>query len=462
MQRVARKARSGCWLAVVTAGAVGGLAQEVVTATGDGPEVVAAESGGEDAVNWARTRAETFAVVWQTVNEAYFDEKFGGVDWTAVREQYAARLDTVADKAALRGLLQQMLGELKRSHFAVLPREAAVFTPAERVRIGTAGLRVAWADGALVVAEVTPGGAASAAGLAPGDEVKEVAGVDLAQLRDALERGGVPESRLGYSLAQWAESRFRAPVDTEVPLVAARGGERVEAVTLATVPHEGRWSEPVGNFPSFPLEVRRDAVRDGIGYLHFSVFAREVMRDVRDYLKSLPQDAGLILDLRGNPGGLGIMAPGISGWLCEKQTWLGTMQLRQGVMPFVAHPQEGLFRGPVAILIDGTSASTSEIMAAGLQAAGRARLFGETSAGAALPSSFKQLPTGDLFQFAMADVVTPRGVSIEGLGVTPDTSVARTREDYAAGRDPVREAAAAWLQDERQRIFTGQTQKEIP
>lgn len=112
-------------------------------------------------------------------------------------------------------------------------------------------------------------------------------------------------------------------------------------------------------------------------------------------------------------------------------------------------PQPRAFLGPVAILIDSDSVSTSEIMAAGLQEAGRARIFGEPSPGAALPSVFKALPTGDLFQYAIADLQTPRGILIEGHGVIPDQIVARTRTDLAAGRDPVLSAARRWLEAQR-------------
>ena len=66
----------------------------------------------------------------------------------------------------------------------------------------------------------------------------------------------------------------------------------------------------------------------------------------------------------------------------------------------------------------------------------------------ALPSFYKTLPTGDLFQFAVADFTTPRGVSLEGNGVEPDVVVAPTRDDLTKGRDPVLEAAEAWIREQ--------------
>src|SRR5688572_14232856 len=70
-------------------------------------------------VEWAVQRKETFEIVWKTVDEAYFDPTFGGVDWTAVGENYRARLDAAEDKPALRKLLQSMIGELRKTHFSI-------------------------------------------------------------------------------------------------------------------------------------------------------------------------------------------------------------------------------------------------------------------------------------------------------------------------------------------------------
>lgn len=407
--------------------------------------VSAAEESAAPERPWAEVRQETFDVVWNTVNEAYFDPKFGGVDWRAVREKYAARLEGAADKPALRTLLQQMLGELHRSHFAIMPRDAAVFTPEERVRIGTIGAEVAWVDDAVVFTRVKAGGPAAAAGVLPGAAVRAIDGRELGKLLLTIQEGaGFDHLRAGQHLAAWVKSKFAVPVGTKLRLAIEPVGAEERTLEIESAPHEGVWSEPVGNFPSFPLEVETRREPDGVTYLRFTVFARAAMNDVRNCLLHTPAGDALVLDLRGNPGGLAPMAGGIAGWMSDRELWLGRMQMRQGVMQFTAFPQDGAFTGPVAVLIDRGSASTAELMAAGLQATGRARIFGERSAGQALPSAFKQLPIGDLFQFAMADIVTPRGKSLEGDGVVPDEIVERRRADLAAGRDAVLEAARAW------------------
>jgi carboxyl-terminal processing protease len=150
---------------------------------------------------------------------------------------------------------------------------------------------------------------------------------------------------------------------------------------------------------------------------------------------------GIIIDLRGNPGGLGGMASGIAGVLEKERTSLGTMHMRSGHVNFAVFPQPNPYLGPVVILTDGGSASTSEIFAGGMQEIGRAVVVGERTVGAALPSYFQKLPTGALFQYAIGDFKTPRGTLIEGRGVAPDVEVKLTRRSLLDGRDAQFDAA---------------------
>jgi carboxyl-terminal processing protease len=103
------------------------------------------------------------------------------------------------------------------------------------------------------------------------------------------------------------------------------------------------------------------------------------------------------------------------------------------------------YAGPLAIIVDGLTGSASECFTGGLQSLGRARVFGETSMGQALPALFDTLPNGDVFIHAWGDFVTGTGVRIEGRGVVPDEKVALTRAALLAGRDAPLEAALAWI-----------------
>jgi carboxyl-terminal processing protease len=411
------------------------------------------------AAEWAAVREETFSTVWQTVNDAYFDPRFGGVDWVAVREKYRAQLAAAAGPAELRALLQAMLGELQKTHFAILPREAAVDQPSAAPRTGTSGAEVAAIGREVVVTRVPARSPAAAAGLKPGDVVVRVGGQALAEIAASLAQSGLTPERQAAHLTGFVASRLRADVGAAVPLVVAAPGAPERAVSVMCAAVKGTWSEPMGNFPAQLVECTAERGADGIGCLRFNVFIPSLMKPIRALLRRLRPGDGLVIDLRGNPGGVTQMAPGICGWLTKDEFSLGKTTMRKGFLGLEVAPQEGAFLGPVAVLIDHASASASEILAVGLQEAGRARVFGETSAGAALPSVFKELPTGDLLQYAVADLQTAKGRHIEGRGVTPDEVVRLSRDDLVAGRDPVLAAARSWLETQRRKKPPGAAEK---
>jgi len=153
-------------------------------------------------------------------------------------------------------------------------------------------------------------------------------------------------------------------------------------------------------------------------YVHFNLFFEpdSLNTAFQQAIRTCGNCDGFIIDLRGNPGGIGGLATGVAGWFTDKKDQrLGTMFLRGASMKFVVFPRPETFSGPLAILTDGCSASTSEILAGGMKDLGRARVFGTHTAGAALPSLFTRLPNGDGFQYAIANYISEGGQPLEGL-----------------------------------------------
>ena len=153
-----------------------------------------------------------------------------------------------------------------------------------------------------------------------------------------------------------------------------------------------------------------------------------------------------MLDLRGNGGGIAGMAPGLAGWFVKDSGLsLGRMFTRDSHLNLQVRPRLSAYDGPLAILVDELSASTSEFVAAGLQDLGRARLFGSRSAGAALVANMIRLPNGDGFEYAFADYESTGGGRIEGNGIVPDVEAPYTREELLDGDDVALAAAIAWI-----------------
>jgi len=171
-----------------------------------------------------------------------------------------------------------------------------------------------------------------------------------------------------------------------------------------------------------------------------------VNRELTTAMTSWKDATGIIIDLRGNTGGIIGLGMGMGGWFVKDSSgYLGTMKQRNVELRFVLFKRATPYLGPVAILVDELSLSTSEIVSGGLQDLGRARIFGTKTGGAALPSVVEQLPNGDRFQYAMADFISFGGTRLEGVGVTPDEVILRDRTTLLSGDDPVIEAARAWI-----------------
>jgi carboxyl-terminal processing protease len=147
------------------------------------------------------------------------------------------------------------------------------------------------------------------------------------------------------------------------------------------------------------------------------------------------------------------MSMGVAGHFIDERVSMGVMKTRRDEIRFLTNPRrvdtQGRrvkpFDGPVAILVDEGTGSTSEIFAGGMQGVGRATIIGSTSMGAALPALMDRLPNGDVLLHAFANYINADGEPLEGRGVVPDVPVALTREALLDEGDPALNAATAWI-----------------
>jgi len=396
---------------------------------------------GSVAVATTDVRQETFDIVWRTVKEKHFDPTFGGVDWDKVRAQYAPRVADVKSDHELYVLLQQMLDELHQSHFGIVPPEAIIKEEAAEPHLGGLGIDLRILNNQAVLTRVEPDSKAAAAGLRAGFVITQVDDTTVEQIfarfAKSKESPGITRLRIVRSLL----ARLGGAPETPVRVTYLDERDQAHAVTLTRGHLKGELSPAFGNFPPQYMEFEAKRLAGNIGYIRFNIFVMPLMEKIRAAIRQMHDASGIILDLRGNPGGIGGMSYGIAGALSAKETSLGVMTMRTGHLNFAVNPQPGAYTGPVVIITDGGSGSTSEVFAGGMQVIHRAIVVGERSLGAALPSVFQKLPTGALFQYAIADFRTPDGVLLEGRGVIPNREVILTRQALLAGRDPQLDAA---------------------
>ena len=402
------------------------------------------------------TPLDTFDAVWRVLRDNYVAETAARVDWDALRAELRPRAERATDDDEVRAIVREMLDRIGQSHFAILPAPVASAISSSTVRpedVGTLGFDVRLLDHALVVSSIDPQGPAAKAGVHAGWTLTRVGARVLDGALASL--GDAPPNVRGFRA--WALGtallRGQAGVDADLGFLDASG--KPVSCLLVRAPERG---QPVklGHLPTLfaRLEDRR-IERDGkaIGLIAFNVWMTPVSRQFDEAMDRLRDTSGIVIDLRGNPGGILTMIMGLSGHFVSDEADLGTITTRDSSLKLVANPRlvgaSGQavkpFGGPVAILVDEGSYSASEIFSGGMQAIGRARVFGTQTAGGALPAVLERLPGGDVLQYAIGDFVTATGQRIEGRGVVPDQAVTPTREDLLAGRDPILDAALDWI-----------------
>ncbi|MGH9822439.1 MAG: S41 family peptidase, partial [Blastocatellia bacterium] len=157
---------------------------------------------------------------------------------------------------------------------------------------------------------------------------------------------------------------------------------------------------------------------------------------------------GVIIDLRNNPGGDAAEVLKIAALFFQTKQPFGSFVNRSGkTSALVAEPhQKTPYSGPIAILIDVSSGSGSELFASVMQETHRASIVGRTSCGCLLGiQHFKKLKGGGSLAISELDYVSPGGQKIEGRGVVPDITVPLTIADLSSGRDAMLTAAESRL-----------------
>ena len=397
----------------------------------------------------ARTQLDldSFEKVWTTVRDKHWQVKPAGLDWQAIHDEYRPRVEKAATRDEARALMQEMLGRLKESHFAIIPGVVYSVLDDAGEGPGTTGIDARVLDGRAVVTSVDPGSPAEKQGVRPGWEIDRAGGRDLQVVIDqARSNPAVHELQLTRAVL----ARLSGQIGGTLELGFVNAAAKPIRLTLDLTAPRGQVSA-FGNLPAQHVWFENKKY-DSTAYIRFNFFLDlpRVMASFQHTVEDCKTCDGLIIDLRGNPGGIGGMAMGMAGFLVDKPNQrLGTMYLRDTTLNFVVNPRADVFSGSVAVLVDGCSASTSEIFAGGLKDLGRARIFGTHTAAAALPSAFERLPNGDGFQYAVANYISEGGQPLEGLGVTPDEVVELTRTALLAGHDAVVDAALTWIRRQK-------------
>ncbi|MCP9885209.1 PDZ domain-containing protein [Synechococcus sp. ATX 2A4] len=356
---------------------------------------------------------------WRLVNQSYVDpERFEEVHWRQLRQQALER--RIESSGEAYDAIAAMLAPLEDPYTRFLsPSDYSALRSSTKGSVSGVGLQLGTvgSDQAIVVIAPLDGSPAAEAAISSGSVLLEVEG----------------ESCVSLGLEATA-ARLRGPAGSRVQILvrSSEGIERQLLLERRTVDLQ-------------PVRHRElDAQGHRLGYLRISQFSEQVPEQVRQVLAGFVSHGveGLVLDLRNNSGGLVDAGVAVAGALLDGQPIVET-RTRSGLSEGRQAAPGQLFRGPMLTLVNGGTASASEILAGALQDDGRSRLLGSRTFGKGLIQTLIGLGDGSGLTVTVARYVTPSGRDIQSLGIAPDQALAEPEPLNPGGEDDTWLAEAA-------------------
>lgn len=346
---------------------------------------------------------------WQIVNQEYVDPKFNQVDWQQVRQSLLDRSYTSPEEAytALRDALKKLDDPYTRF---MTPDEFQAFKQNTSGQLVGIGLKLGSDPQTHAVKVVQPiqNSPASQAGIQAGDEILEVDGKSV----QGMEVGDVV-------------NLIRGEAQTSVKLTLKRQSGTSYEVSLI----RQKIQIPTVNYG---LRVEQ---QQRIGYIRLNEFNAHAAEEMEQAITDLKQQQvnGFVLDLRDNPGGMLDQGIAIAQMWIDQGDIVQTVD-RQGKAERFRANHTALTDLPLAVLVNGNSASASEILTGALKDDDRAVVVGTQTFGKALVQSVNPLADGSGLNVTIAHYFTPAGLDINHRGITPDRVVPLTKdqEQYLA------------------------------
>lgn len=362
-----------------------------------------------------RERQEALALyhdAWQAVFNEYVDEAFNGQDWYRWKDRYNQVLQNKADAYAA---IKTMLASLNDPYTRFLePRKAEDQDMHIESRLSGVGIQIAVKDNQIVVITALDDTPAKAAGIMPLDKILAVDGQPTADLSidDVV-------------------NKIRGPEGTPVNLTIGRNNQRLaKRLVRAKIVIKTVFGEPVSK---------------DIGYIRLTSFiSQDAPREMMEKLNEQRYTRAMILDIRGNNGGLLPNALEISNMFYQGGEIVSIADRNGNRKSFFAR-KAPLYNKPLVVLIDEGSASASEILSGALKDNNRAVLIGSKTFGKGLVQKIHYLSDGSEINLTISKYYTPAGHDIDRKGIAPNIEVPYTVSDFQNNRDPQKDAAIRYL-----------------
>ena len=350
--------------------------------------------------------------------ETYKQLNLFGEVFERVRAEY---VDDVSDDSLVESAINGMLTSLDPHSNYLKTKNFNDMKVQTRGEFGGLGIEVSMENGLVKVVSPIDDTPAARAGLKPGDLITHLDG-------DPVQGMTLPE----------AVEKMRGPVSSEIKLTIRREGREPFDVKLirATIKIQS---------------VRSHLEGDNIAYIRITTFNEQTDVGLNNAMKNLKQQAGgkllgVVLDLRNDPGGLLDQAVAVADAFLEKGEIVSTRGRRsEDAQRYNARPGDIAAGLPVAVLINGGSASASEIVAGALQDHHRAILLGTRSFGKGSVQTIIPLPGHGAMRLTTARYYTPSGRSIQAKGIDPDIVVEAAKIEKTPEKGEAKVATASDL-----------------
>ncbi|MBD5401617.1 S41 family peptidase [bacterium] len=345
---------------------------------------------------------------WQTIKNEYYDPNFNHQHWSRWKNRYQGKIKTEEDAKVA---IETMLASLDDPYSRYLTKEEfAEQNTSITSKISGIGVNIANDAGKIRIISVIEDTPAQFADLKPNDVIlaiddKKVSGLSLAEVSNLV----------------------KGPVNTFVSIDILRENEKLNKKIIRK---------------EIKIKTVKSSIDKNIGYIQISSFiSSSTPNEFLEALENTQNSEGLIVDLRGNTGGLLTNAIFIANLFIDKGKLVSIVGRNGYHYDIMAQDTNLEIKKPIIFLVNGASASASEILSGAMKDYHKAKIIGTTTYGKGMVQKIIPMPNETGLNLTIAKYLTPKGKDINKKGISPDIEIKFTQEDIIAKKDVQLETA---------------------
>ncbi len=369
----------------------------------------------QNQINKTKTSPQKlFDYTWQLVRNEYYDPNFNDQYWLRWKKHYSGKIKTSDDAKVA---IDSMIASLNDPYSRFMTRDEFL-KQNETItsKYSGIGVNIVNESGKTKIISVLENTPAQFADIKVGDIIVSIDDIKVS----------------GLSLAE-VSNLVKGPVNTFVDIDVLRDNEIIKKKIIRK---------------EITVKTVKSSIQNDIGYIQVSSFiSNSTPNEFLEALENTNETKGLIIDLRGNTGGLLPNAVFISNLFIENGHKIVSIVGRNGYRyDVMAQESDVDIKKPLVLLIDGSSASASEILSGALKDYKRARLIGTKTYGKGMVQKIISMPNETGINLTVAKYLTPAGNDINKKGIDPDIIVPITKENIEEQQDPQLDMAKSVLE----------------